>query len=169
MLFLFSQYITSIILIIGLILLISGFVLTFIPFFKQYKLPIQILGILIFSYGIYLQGGIAVENKYKLEVAELQNKLKEAEVKAETVNTKIVTQVVTRREVIKEKGNDVIKYIDREVVKYDNTCTIPEIVIKSHDLAAKNQKPNEEVLTENTVIETKSHNEIAKPMLLPKK
>lgn len=169
MLFLFSQYITSIILIIGLVLLVAGFVLTFIPFFKQYKLPIQIVGILVFSYGIYLQGGIVVENKYKLEVAELKIKLKEAQVKAETVNTKVVTEVVTKREIVKEKGNDIIKYIDREVVKYDNTCPIPESVIQSHNLAAKNQKPPEEILTSNTVIETKFHNEIAKPILLPKK
>jgi hypothetical protein len=166
-----TQYITSLILIIGFVLLVVGFVLSFIPVINKYKMPIQVIGIIIFSFGIYSQGKITVEKEYKLKVAELQVKLKEAEIKAENVNTQIVTEVVTRRQIVREKGNEVIKYIDREVVKYNETCPIPDILINVHNAAALN-KSVDELITPNTVINTIDHNEAAiasSRMLLPKK
>jgi hypothetical protein len=166
-----TQYITSLVLIIGFVLLVVGFVSSFIPVINKYKMPIQVIGIVIFSFGIYSQGKIVVEKEYKLKVAELQVKLKEAEAKAETVNTQIVTEVVTRREIVKEKGNDVIKYIDREVVKYNETCPISDALIKAHNAAALN-KSVDEIITPNTIVNTTSHNKAVntpKQMVLPKK
>lgn len=165
-----TQYITTLVLIIGFILLIVGFVLSFLPVVNRYKMPIQVIGIAIFCFGVYSQGKIVVENEYRLKVAELQVKLKEAEAKAETVNTKIVTEVVTKREIVREKGAEVIKYIDREVVKFNESCPITQPIIKAHNAAALN-KSIEEPITFNTVIDTKEHNQlITQPkMMLPKK
>ena len=42
--------------------------------------------------------------------------------------------------VIKEKSDNNIKYIDREVVKYDNTCVLPKEFIKAHNEAAQAPK-----------------------------
>ena len=168
----FIEIITHTIFFIGLAGIIVGFIFSFVPIISQYRLPIQVLGILIFAWGVYLEGGLAKEKKIKQQVAELEVKLKEAEKKAEQVNTKIITQVVTKREVIKEKADNVIQYIDREVVKYDTTCPLPESVIKSHNAAALNKKIEDVVLTPTTIIETKVHNEATKPkssIILPKK
>lgn len=168
-----AEYVTTILLVIGAILLLAGLVLNFVPLLKIYRVPIQVIGIVVFAYGIYLQGGIVVEQKYKLQVAELEKKLKDAEVAAQKVNTQIVTEVVTKREIVKEKGQDVIRYVDREVVKYDNTCPIPDVVIKSHNAAAKNEKVAEVVVEEiNSPI--KEHDKATQKssttnLILPKK
>lgn len=169
----FTEYVTTILLVIGAILLLAGLVLNFVPFFKTYRVPIQVIGIVVFAYGIYLQGGVAVEQKYKLQVAELEKKLKDAEIAAQKVNTKIVTEVVTKREIVKEKGQDVIRYVDREVVKYDNSCPMPDVVIKAHNAAAKNEKINELVLQEPTISITEHDKATQKNpttnLILPKK
>jgi hypothetical protein len=38
--------------------------------------------------------------------------------------------------VIRQKGDDIIKYVDKEIVKYDNQCVIPEDVIRVYNEAA---------------------------------
>ena len=168
-----TEYVTTLLLVIGAILLLAGLVLNVVPLLKTYRLPIQVIGIVIFAYGVYLQGGVAVEQKYKLQVAELEKKLKDAEVAAQKVNTKIVTEVVTKREIVKEKGQDVIRYVDREVVKYDNTCPMPDVVIKAHNAAAKNEKVNDLIVQEPAINITEHDKATQKSsttnLILPKK
>jgi hypothetical protein len=134
-------------------------------------LPIQLISILLLSLGLYLEGGMAKEAEWQLKVKEMETKVAQSEIKSEKVNTQIVTKVVTKKQIIKEKGDDIIKYIDREIVKYDNTCPIPEIVINVHNAAAKNDTKLLKALEESLVIvPVEVHNELAKSaMKLPKK
>jgi len=140
-LFNLSQIVSNLIVTAGVLLLIVGLLLRFIPFVKKRMLPIIVMGALFFSVGLYNQGKLKTEKEYKLKIAELEVKLKEAEAEGQKVNTEVVTKFVTKREIIKEKGEDVIKYIDREIVKLNNICEIPNSVIQVHNLAAKNVAP----------------------------
>ena len=115
-------------------------------------------------------GFVADLSELKTKIKDLEVKLAEAEVRAANVNTEIVTQTVTKKQIIKEKGEDVIKYIDREVVKYNNTCPIPQSVIKAHNAAAQNKKVDEDVIvTQDTPISTQDHNAATKPPIKPTK
>ena len=55
----------------------------------------------------------------------------------------VIEKVVTKTKVVKEKGQEVTKYVDREIVKYDvkfapgGECEIPKEFIKAHNEAAK--------------------------------
>jgi len=122
---------------------IAGFVLGFIPLISKYKLPIQIISLLLLSLGVYLEGGLAEKAKWELRVKEMEAKVAQAEAKSAVVNTEIVEKVITQKQVIKVKGDKVIEYIDREVKVFDNTCTVPEIAIKAHNMAAKNEAPED--------------------------
>ena len=51
-------------------------------------------------------------------------------------NIKLVEKVVTKTQVVKQRGEDIIKYVDKEIVKYDNTCVIPKEFIEAHNRAA---------------------------------
>jgi hypothetical protein len=156
----FPDFVYHIILGIGIIGTLAGFVLNFIPFIKQYSFPIQVISVLVLTLGVYLQGGLSVKADLEKEVADLKVKLANAETQSEKINTEVVTRVVTKREVVKEKGKAVVEYIDREVVKYNDKCEIPKEVIISHNAAAQN-KSIDEVLTPNTAIDTKEHNSLA--------
>jgi hypothetical protein len=145
-----------IIFLIGVMGTIAGFVLGFIPFISKYKLPLQIIGILLLSLGLYLEGGLAEKAKWELRVKQMEARVAEAQAKAAETNTVIVEKVVKEKEYIRVKGAKVIEYIDREVKVFDNNCEIPEVAIKAHDISASN-----EVLLENTALENEPQGEIS--------
>jgi hypothetical protein len=138
------EFIVHLIFLAGVVGTIAGFVLGFIPLISKYKLPIQIISLLLLSLGVYLEGGLAEKAKWELRVKEMEAKVAQAETKSAVVNTEIVEKVITQKQVIKVKGDKVIEYIDREVKVFDNTCTVPEIAIKAHNMAAKNEAPSED-------------------------
>ena len=130
------DFVLHLILIAGILGTIAGFVLGFIPLISRYKLPIQICSLLILSLGVYLEGGLANEQEWRLKVAEVEAKLAKAEAQSAVENVKIVTKVVKQLELVRTRGNDIVQYVDREVTKYDSTCPIPVVVIKAHNDAA---------------------------------
>lgn len=128
---------------LGIVGTVAGFVLNFIPFISKYKLPIQIVSVLILSIALYLEGGLSNEKDWQLRVKELEAKVANAEAKANKVNVEIVEKVVKEIEYIRIKGDKVVEYIDREVKVYDDQCKIPEVVIDIHNMAASNTSPKE--------------------------
>ena len=119
-----------------------GFVLTFVPFVKQYKLAIQIASLFVFALGVYLEGAMADNNEWLAKVKELEAKIAIAEERSKTENVKIEEKIVTKTQVIKEKGKNIIQYVDREVVKdnevikYVENCPVPKAVVDAHNQAA---------------------------------
>ena len=123
--------------------IIAGFVLGFIPLIKPYKIAIQLCSVLLFALGVYLEGGLADNKIWELRVKEMEVKVAEAQAKSAEKNVEIQEKVVEKTKVIREKGRDIIKYIDREVVKneevvkYVERCpVIPTAIIDEHNKAA---------------------------------
>ena len=141
------EFVVHLIFLAGIVGTIAGFVLGFIPFVSKYKLPIQIISLLLLSLGVYLEGGLAEKAKWELRVKEMEAKVAEAQAKAAVVNTEIVEKIVTEKEYIKVKGAKVVEYIDREVKVFDTNCTVPEVAIKAHDMSASNEAPPENTIT----------------------
>ena len=83
-----------------------------------------------------MEGDIANEAKWQARVKELEAKVAVSEEKSKTENVKLVTKVVTKTEYYKERGADIIQYVDREITKYDNTCPVPKEVVKAINDAA---------------------------------
>jgi len=125
----------------GIVGTIAGFVLGFIPFVSKYKLPIQIISLLLLSLGVYLEGGLAEKAKWELRVKKMEARIAAAAAEGQKVNTVIVEKIVTEKEYIRLKGQKVVEYIDREVKVFDSNCTVPEVAIKAHDMSAENEAP----------------------------
>lgn len=132
----------------GVLGTIAGFVLGFIPFISKYKLPIQIISLLLLSLGVYLEGGLAEKAKWELRVKEMEAKVARAQAEAQKTNIQIVEKVVKEKEFIKVKGAKVVEYIQQEVKVFDTNCTVPEVAIKAHDMSAGNEMPPEAPQTE---------------------
>jgi hypothetical protein len=84
-----------------------------------------------------MTGAVSNNEAWLKRVRELELQISKLEVKSQEVNTKIITKVLTKREYYREKGEDVIKYVDREIVKYDDSCKIPKEVVEAHNKAIK--------------------------------
>ena len=134
--------VTHIIFLVGAVGVFAGFVLTFIPFVKQYKLAIQIASIFIFALGVYLEGGLADNKEWTAKIKELEAKIAVAEEKSKTANVVVEEKIVTKTQVVKEKGKNIVQYIDREVVKnneiikYVENCPVPKELVNIHNQAA---------------------------------
>jgi uncharacterized membrane protein (DUF106 family) len=127
---------------LGILGTLAGFVLGFIPFIKAYKLAIQIIGVLLLVFGVYLEGGLADYKEWELKVKEMEAKVAQAEAQSANKNTEIQEKVVEKTKVIREKGREIIKYIDKEIVKkeevikYIENCPVPQSFIDVHNQAA---------------------------------
>ena len=126
----------------GIIGTVAGFALGMIPAIRQYKIPIQVISLLVLSLGLYLEGGLADYKEWEARVKEMEAKVAVAEEKANTKNVEVQEKIVTQTKVIKEKGKDIIKYIDKEVIKteevikYVENCPVPKSIIDIHNDAA---------------------------------
>ena len=130
----------------GVLLTVTAFFIKRIPIINQYRIPAQVLGIALLVLGVYWRGGYAVEQEWRERVAEVEARVAAAEAKSAEENVKIVTKVVTKTQVIRTRGETITKYIDREIVKYDEKfakggmCEIPQEFIKAHNSAAEAPK-----------------------------
>lgn len=125
-------------LLIGLLGYAVTYLLRFIPIpaIYIYKTPIQIVSIALVVIGTFMSGAIHEEAAWLARVKEMEAKVAEVEHKSEQVNTEIQTKIVTKTQVVREKGDEIVKYIDREIVKFDNTCVIPKEVVDTINKAA---------------------------------
>jgi flagellar biosynthesis component FlhA len=147
---------------LGILGTIAGFVLGFIPFVKAYKLAIQVISLLVLVLGVYLEGGLADYKEWEHKVKELEAKIAQAETKSSEKNVEIQEKIVEKTKIVKEKGRDIIKYIDKwntkevikevegperikreEVIKYIENCPIPKEMIDIHNQAATLNKAAE--------------------------
>ena len=133
----------NILLLVGIALTIAGFFAHRIPLVWQYQLPFKVLGIALLTLGVYFRGGLAVEETWRERVAEVEAKLRVAEAESARENVRIVERVVKKTEYITRRGQDIIQYVDREIVKYDTKfapggiCEIPREFIQAHNRAAE--------------------------------
>lgn len=123
-----------------LVLGILGFCLSYLPLAKPYHFIIKNVSLVVVVVTIFLCGMLYADNTWKAAARELQAKVVELEAKAQAVNTVIQERVVNKTQVVRVRGEDTVRYVDREVVKYDTTCVIPQEFINAHNRAAEQPK-----------------------------
>ena len=155
-------YITYAMLLVGLAGIILGFFLSKLPFVGQYKLPIQIVSIILFCSGLYWYGGYSTEMAWRERVAEMEAKVAAAEAKSKQLNSELEAKTVERTKLIREKGRKQVEYITRlvegkttEIVKDMSaeeravfearqkelldaikSCPVPRIIVEEQNKAA---------------------------------
>lgn len=96
----------------------------------------------ITAFGAYKYTDTQWELKYanqQLEVTKLEVKLKDLEVKAANVTTKVITQYVDKVKEVQVKGDTIVKEVPVYVTeKSDDSCTIPTGFVLIHNAAAEN-------------------------------
>lgn len=119
---------------------VAAFVVTkFVRILPNAQL-IQAAAAVVVAVSIYMIGAISNNDAWLARVKEMETKVAEAEAKSATANTEIVEKTVVKTQVVKQRGEDIIKYVDREVVKYDATCIVPREFVAVHNKAAEAPK-----------------------------
>jgi hypothetical protein len=119
---------------------VASKLVTWIPLISQYKLPAELVGVVLLVAGSYLFGSHGTEMAWRERVKELEAKVKAAEEKSQQVNTVIETKIVEKIKVVKENV-----YVNREIIKevagkqLDAQCTLPKSTVSLHDSASRNE------------------------------
>lgn len=101
---------------------------------------VKITSVVVLVVSIYLLGMLKVNNWWKDKAAALEQQVVELAAKSAETNTVIEKQLVTKTQVVKVRGEEIVKYIDREIVKYNTQCEIPKEFITQHNRAAEQPK-----------------------------
>jgi hypothetical protein len=144
----FLEFVVNAVLLLGMISCVLTFfvlnrLMRMFPVLANYHLIMQVVSVLILSAGLYFKGGYSTEIMWRERVAEVEARLKLAEEQSKKVNTVIQEKIVNRTQVIKEKGEKQIEYIDKvvvqkeDVIKYIEKCpAVPKSIIDEINKAA---------------------------------
>jgi len=111
----------------------------FLKVLPQAKL-VQVVSAAVVAFSLYMIGAIANNDAWLARVKELEVKVAEAEAKSATTNTEIVQKTFVKTQIVRERGQDIVKYVDREVVKFDTNCVIPQEFVTAHNRSAEAPK-----------------------------
>jgi hypothetical protein len=139
----FLLWFINILLVVGLAGTVAGFFIKFIPFVNQYRLPVQIVSVILLVAGVYFKGGYANEMAWRDKVKAAEERAAIAEKKAEETNVQIETKIVERVKKVKEVQYVIQEKIVKEKELIDKDCRVPQVAIDIHNDAAKNRKPEE--------------------------
>jgi len=133
----FILWFCNILLLVGIVATTAGFVAHRIPTLWSYQLGFKLAGIALLVLGVYFRGGLAVEQEWRERVAAVEAKLAVAEKASAEANTKIEQNTQKKTSEIRQRTTYIKQYVDREVVRYDAGCTIPEPFVRAHNNAAE--------------------------------
>jgi len=141
---------------VGLARLAASLVLKFVPLISTYQLPIQVASIAVLVFGVYMEGGIATQEKWEARVAEVKLEMAKKEVVSAEVTTKVVTKYINKVQIVKEKGNEIIKQVPVYITKdADAKCDVPTGFVMLHDSASRNEVPDPTRKVDGTTSEVK--------------
>lgn len=136
-------WVFHLVVLVGIVGLGASLVLKFVPFISTYRLPIQVVAIAILVFGVYMEGGISNQEKWESKVAEAKLEMAKKDAASAEASTKVVTKYITKVEVVKEKGDAIIKEIPKYISQdADGKCPVPNGFVVLHDSASRNEVPD---------------------------
>lgn len=119
---------------------IIAFLLSYLSPLKTYALIIKSIACATIATTIFIIGMLYANNTWKAIAADLQSQVNLAAQQSKTINEVVKERVVTKVQVVKVRGQEVIKYVDKEVLKIDSNCVIPPEFVKAHNSATEAPK-----------------------------
>lgn len=133
----FLLFIINTVLVCGVIGTILGFIGSRLLFISSYANIIKYVSIALLCIGIYWKGGYSVEQEWRQRVAELEEKVKDAEKKSQQTNVVIETQIRERTKRVVEKREIVVQKIKEVEKVIDAKCELDPNVVSILNEAAK--------------------------------
>jgi hypothetical protein len=123
---------------IGVVLYILSKVVAWIPFIKSYKIPLELIGVVLYGLGAFYAGGYGVERLWRERVAAMEQKVQELEGRqaevVKVIETKVITKVKTV-EVVKEVIKKEIEYREKEI---NANCDVSPAAIEMFNKSVTN-------------------------------
>ena len=97
---------------------------------------------LILCSSIFMEGLIFGQKDMREQIVIMEAKLQQYQQESADLNIKLAEKYNNKVIKIKEKTNEVVKYVDKYVTVYDNSCSVPNAFVVLHDSAAQASIPS---------------------------
>jgi hypothetical protein len=104
---------------------------------KTYQLPIKIVSGITIAVTIFICGLQYADRRWQAAARELQAKVDVMQAQSLEVNEVVKEKLITKIHIIKQRGETVVEYVDREVTKHNTSCVIPPEFVKAHNSASE--------------------------------
>ena len=121
--------------VIGILGLISSYVLGMIPLITQYKLPLQIISVVVIAFGVFIIGGVENELSWQAKGKELEAQVAIATAKSNETNTIVQQKVITKIQIVKQQVEVVKKEIEIQKEYINADCKVSPIAIDLYNKA----------------------------------
>lgn len=128
------------ILLAGLAGIAASFVLKFIPFVSQYRIPILWASAIATAGGLYMAGAISDNNAWEARVADLKLQVAKAEAASQAANTELTAKMAEKNKEIAAKQAELNKRVAQSATAMDKSCTVTSDVISILNDAAGAKK-----------------------------
>ncbi len=131
-------YVYYCLLVLGVVFYVTSKLVSWIPIIKNYKFPVELVGVISLVAGAFLIGGHGVEISWRQRVKELEEKIKVAEEKSKEVNTVIQERIVYKNKIVEKKTVEYVDRIKEIAVEVDAKCEVDPRVIETINNASEN-------------------------------
>jgi len=128
----------------GVLGIIASWFFSFIPFVRQYKLPIQIISILVLVLGIWTEGANSNNNAWLLKVKDMEVKVAQSETQSANVNTVLVETILEKEKIIKDKQDELKNAINKYAT---DECKLSNVAVSLFNSSSQNELPDSTINT----------------------
>ena len=138
------------VIILGVIGVSATWIARFIPivstYVEMYRLPIQIISVVLLVTGVYWKGGQSVEVAWRERVAELEARIKVADARSQEANKQLSLEIKKQNQKTKE-----VKDATNAGIQANAECRVDSVAIGLLNSASLNQVPRSTGGTEKTL------------------
>ena len=131
------DFVFHLIFIAGLLGLGASFVLKFVPFVTQYRVPIQVAASILIAIGLYMEGAISDNTAWVDRVHQMEKKVAEAQAQSADANTKLVTEIARNREKIASNQAAVKQAIQQNIQAINRQCKLTDVSVEMYNQAVR--------------------------------
>lgn len=133
-------WITYALVVLGIGLYVASKLVSILPFIKQYKFPVEIVGVILLVIGAYFYGGYGTEKVWRERVKDLEAKVAKAEAESKEANSKIREKIVTQVKEIKVFQDRIKEKIVEKEKIIDAQCKVSEDALEILNASARGVK-----------------------------
>ena len=132
------DFVFPLLILVGVLGIIISLFFGFMPFVNHYKLPIQIISIVVLVVGIWFQGANSNNNYWLAKVKDLEVKLARSETQSAQVNTILVEKILEKDKTIKDNKNEIKTAINKYV---SDECRLSNAAVVLYNSSSQNELP----------------------------
>ena len=123
------------IVVMGILGVIASYVLSMVPLVNQYKIPLQVVSIVVIAFGVFIIGGVENELAWQAKVKELEAQVAVATAKSNETNTVVQQKVITKIQIVKQQVEVVKREIEVQKEYINADCKVSPTAIDLYNKA----------------------------------